>query len=71
MKKKIAIALLSICVISAQAQSFEDRIKNAEKKAEKEVTGSSNSKTGLSNDDIIAGLKEALSRGTNNSTASA
>jgi hypothetical protein len=66
MKKKIAIVLLSVCVIGAQAQSLKDRLKTAENK----VTGSTG-KTGLSNDDIIAGLKEALSRGTNNSTASA
>src|SRR6185437_79064 len=71
MNKKIAIALLSVCVIGAQAQSLKDRLKAAEQKTEKEVTGTSNGKTGLSNDDIIAGLKEALSRGTNNSTASA
>ncbi len=71
MNKKIAIALLSVCVIGAQAQSLKDRLKAAEQKTEKEVTGNSNGKTGLSNDDIIAGLKEALSRGTNNSTASA
>ena len=70
MKKKIAIALLSVCVIGAQAQSLKDQIKAAEHKVVKETTGTSG-KTGLSNDDIIAGLKEALSRGTNNSTASA
>ncbi|HKC68190.1 MAG TPA: DUF4197 domain-containing protein [Bacteroidia bacterium] len=69
MKKKIAIALLSVCVMGAQAQSLKDKLKNAENKAEQEVSGSN--KTSLSNDDIIAGLKEALSTGTKNSTASA
>ncbi|HXU26549.1 MAG TPA: DUF4197 domain-containing protein [Bacteroidia bacterium] len=71
MNKKIAIALLSVCVIGAQAQSLKNKLKTAEHKAEQKVTGSSNSKAGLSNEDIIAGLKEALSKGTDNSTASA
>ena len=70
MNKKIAALLLSVCVIGTQAQSLKDKIKTAEAKAEQEVKGSS-SNGKLSNDDIIAGLKEALSRGTNNSTASA
>src|SRR6201985_447821 len=66
MNKKIAVVLLSVCIGGMQAQSLKDKLKSAETK----VTGS-NSKSGLSNDDIIAGLKEALSTGTNNSTASA
>jgi hypothetical protein len=66
MNKKIAIIILSVCVSATQAQSLKDKLKAAETK----VTGS-DSKTGLSNDDIIAGLKEALNTGTNNSTASA
>jgi hypothetical protein len=69
MNKKIAIILLSVCVIGAQAQSLKDKLKKAEKKAEQEVKNSTKSNKGLSNDDIIAGLKEALSTGTNNSTA--
>lgn len=66
MNKKIAVILLSICVSGMQAQSFKDKLKAAETK----VTDT-NSKSSLSNEDIIAGLKEALSTGTNNSTASA
>jgi len=64
MNKKIAIVLLSACISGMQAQSFKDKLKAAETK----VTGSNN-KTGLSSEDIIAGLKEALSTGTNNSTS--
>ena len=66
MNKKIAVILLSVCISNMHSQSFKDKLKAEEAK----VTGS-NSKSGLSNDDIIAGLKEALSTGTNNSTASA
>jgi uncharacterized protein DUF4197 len=65
MNKKIAIIILSVCVSATQAQSLKDKLKAAET----QVTGTN--KTGLSNDDIIAGLKEALNTGTNNSTASA
>ena len=66
MNKKIAVVLLSVCISGMQAQSFSDKLKNAESK----VTGSKG-KSSLSNEDIIAGLKEALNTGTNNSTASA
>jgi hypothetical protein len=66
MNKKIAVILLSVCISGMQAQSFKDKLK----KAESDVTGKSSSSS-LSNEDIIAGLKEALSTGTNNSTASA
>ncbi|HTA61287.1 MAG TPA: DUF4197 domain-containing protein [Bacteroidia bacterium] len=71
MNKKIAVLLLSVCVISAQAQSLKNKLKAAEKKAEQEVKDHSSSNGKLSNDDIIAGLKEALSTGTKNSTATA
>ncbi len=67
MNKKIAVILLSVCVSSSYAQRF-GKLENSVKSA---VTGSSNSTSSLSSSDIIAGLKEALSRGTNNSTASA
>ena len=67
MNKQIAIILLSVSIFSAKAQNL---LQSEFKKAESALTG----KTGggaLSNDDIIAGLKEALNKGTNNSTASA
>lgn len=72
MNKKIAILLLSASVMGVQAQSLKDKIKKAEQKAEQEVKSETGSNgKGLSNEDIIAGLKEALNHGTNNSTASA
>ncbi len=68
MNKKITAILLSVCIYGGtQAQSL---LKNEFKKAESEVTGKSGGGA-LSNDDIIAGLKEALNKGTGNSTASA
>jgi hypothetical protein len=70
MNKKIATLLLALGICGMQAQSLKDKLKNAEKKAAAEVTGKPSSSS-LSNEDIIAGLKEALSKGTNNSTASA
>jgi uncharacterized protein DUF4197 len=67
MKKQIAIIFLSILMIGTKAQNL---LQNEFKKAESAVTGSSGGGA-LSGDDIIAGLKEALNKGTNNSTASA
>ena len=69
MKKQIAVLLLSVSMLGTQAQSFlKDEFKKAENEVKKETSGGSSS---LSNEDIIAGLKEALNKGTNNSTASA
>ncbi|HEX7414363.1 MAG TPA: DUF4197 domain-containing protein [Bacteroidia bacterium] len=68
MNKKIAIALLSVSIYGVQAQNF---LKDEFKKVESEVTGKPNGTSALSSEDIIAGLKEALSKGTNNSTAAA
>jgi hypothetical protein len=62
MNKKIAAIILFVCIYGTQAQSLFQ-------KAESAVKGSKGSS--LSNDDIVAGLKEALTTGTNNSTASA
>ena len=67
MKKQITVLLLSVSMLGTQAQNF---FKDEIKKAETTVTGSSGSSS-LSNEDIIAGLKEALNKGTKNSTASA
>ena len=70
MNKKIAVFILALSICGLQAQTLKNQLKNIEHKAESKVTGKSGSST-LSNEDIIAGLKEALSRGTNNSTAAA
>ena len=66
MKKKLTILLLAASLSGMQAQSLKDKIK----KAESEVMGKTGSGK-LSNEDIISGLKEALSTGTKNSTANA
>lgn len=80
MKKTILFAFLSVTIyISAGAQGFGDLI---QKKTQKDSTGKSgigkvldkipgagrNTGTGLSNDDIVSGLKEALRVGTDSST---
>jgi hypothetical protein len=67
MKKQIAVILISISICKVHAQIF---LKDEFKKVESEVTGKTGG-TALSNEDIIAGLKEALNKGTGNSTASA
>ena len=67
MKKQIISILLLILMVGVQAQNL---LQNEFKKAESAVTGSSGGGA-LSSDDIIAGLKEALNKGTSNSTASA
>jgi len=70
MKKVFKIITLISCLLFlGSKQAKAQALGNAFKKAESAVTGSSGG--GLSNDDIIAGLKEALNKGTGNSTASA
>ena len=67
MKKTILLSFLLIVLLSAQAQGFKGLLK-------KDSSGNTGigkmlgtgSKPGLSNDEIISGLKEALSVGTNN-----
>ena len=80
MKKKIIAALFTISLTSAHAQSVGDmwnkakeEVKKDEKKiveAVKEVVPSKESGVKVpSNEEIIQGLKEALSTGTNKTTA--
>ncbi len=69
--KKYSLIILAAVTISLQscAQSFNIKdIKNQVENTVNTVTGGSNT---LSNDDIIKGLKEALTVGTGNSTVKA
>jgi len=60
--------LMSSC---ASSQDINKTIDDAQKKAQKEIDKYTKSKTKpLTNDEVIRGLKEALSVGTKNSTAS-
>jgi hypothetical protein len=61
MKKIIFLALIIIGIANAGAQINLDKIKNT-------VSGS-NSGNNLSNDEVIKGLREALTVGTNNATS--
>jgi hypothetical protein len=61
MKKIIFLALVIIGIANARAQINLDKIKNT-------VSGS-NSGNNLSNDEVIKGLREALTVGTNNATS--
>lgn len=61
MKKIIFLILVIISIANAGAQINLDKIKNT-------VSGS-NSGNNLSNDEVIKGLREALTVGTNNATA--
>jgi hypothetical protein len=69
MKKTILLFGLLLALIASQAQGFKGLLK-------KDSSGklgigkilNTGSKTGLSNDEIISGLKEALSVGTNNAS---
>jgi hypothetical protein len=80
--KKLFFTLLSIGVLETQAQSLgdmwnktKDEVKKDEKKVEEtvkkeeETVKGGNTVKAPTNDEIIAGLKEALNHGTNNSTA--
>lgn len=75
MKKVTAfLVLFAFSVSLANAQGLKDLLKGATKKDSSGKSTIGNilnqaSGTSLSNDDIIAGLKEALSVGSNNSTA--
>ena len=84
MNKKIMIALCSLAIMGAKAQSAsdlwnkaKDEAKKEEKKVEQEVKkdvetvkGGSNEVKAPSNEEIIEGLKEALNTGTNKTVAS-
>jgi hypothetical protein len=76
MKKTLILLLFGFTAYTTQAQSLKDRWKKAEddvKKEEQKVTGTGTGSTSpaLSNDEVIKGLREALTVGTNNSTGSA
>ena len=64
MKKKFSLFAAGLLLVTATQAQLIKNIENA-------ITGnssSSNSGSGLSNSDIVAGLKEALNTGVNNST---
>lgn len=61
MKKIILLAFVSILAVNTQAQINLDKIKNT-------VSGSG-SGNNLTNDEVIKGLREALTVGTNNATS--
>lgn len=67
--------LLVLAFIGINAGAYAQfNIKNAQNKASQTLnglTGKNNSSAGLSNDDIVKGLKDALSVGSNNAGASA
>lgn len=67
------VLVLAFIGINAGAYA-QFNIKNAQNKASQTLnglTGKNNSSAGLSNDDIVKGLKDALSVGSNNAGASA
>ncbi|MEI8053444.1 MAG: DUF4197 domain-containing protein [Bacteroidota bacterium] len=78
MKQIISILIFSFSVFTVSAQGILDKMNKAMSKdtnsnnainlVTKTVTGNTSGKT-LSNDDIISGLKEALTIGTKNSAA--
>lgn len=76
--KKLFVTLLSLGLLSAQAQSVgdmwnkaKDEVKKDEQKVKDEVekVKDGGGVKAPTNDEIIQGLKEALNHGTNNSTA--
>lgn len=77
MKKLIISSVLAVTVSTLSAQFDLDKVIKDVKKDVKEETEKVQKEigvtkpVGLSNDDVIKGLKEALSVGTNNSSASA
>jgi len=72
MKKNIlpTIAALVMTISACTSQSLQQRAEDAKAAADKALNGNSGSgnKT-LTNDQVISGLKDALTVGTNNSTA--
>lgn len=72
------IFLLIACIIffsfSSSSQDLDKMLNDAQKNAQKEIdkhTKKYKKKKGLTNDEVIRGLREALNVGTNNSTAAA
>jgi len=72
MKKKIipAIALFVMTITACTSQSLQQRAAAAKAAANKALKGGTSGTTSkpLSNDEVIKGLKDALTVGTNNST---
>ena len=71
MKKIAFIFLITACTLSASAQGILGRLKTLNKDSSKNILsslGKGTSGKGLSNDDIINGLKEALSVGAENTS---
>src|SRR5437016_5103397 len=77
MKNLIVLAILFLFSLSVQAQSWRDKLKAKEdsalkkaKRSEEKVLGPSTpSVPALTNDEVIQGLREALTVGTNSSTS--
>lgn len=69
MKKILIFSLLSFCITALQAQGFKGLLKKISKDSSLNKIVPQKSGTGLSNTDIIGGLKEALTVGTNNSAS--
>lgn len=72
MKKNIipTIALIVMSITACTSQSLQQRAAAAKAAADKALQGKTGTGTNpLSNDEVISGLKDALTVGTNNSTA--
>lgn len=69
----ISIAVIFFSAFSTSAQSLDKMVNDAQKNVEKEVNKytKKKKKKGLTNDEVIRGLKEALNVGTNNSSSAA
>jgi hypothetical protein len=67
MRSLILLTASVLLITSASAQKIN--IKDVKKKAEKVVQQKQGGEPGLSNDEVISGLKEALTVGTNNSSS--
>ena len=67
MKKYILISAISLFIFNTGfSQDLGKRANDLLNDAKKTVTGNTSTKTPLSNDEVIKGLKEALTVGTNN-----
>lgn len=70
--KKLFLSILLLSAGILSAQSLKDKLKKnldtLEKKG-KSIVGSGNEKPKLTNDEVVKGLKEALTVGTNNSSS--
>ena len=71
MKKSIFLFATTVFALNlCQGQNLQDALKSAAGKASHTLSSTTGTKgVPLSNDDVVKGLKEALTVGTNNSTA--